>query len=290
MKNSNKQTTIKSTEQIELLKLLLKDIPGKSRNNIKSILARGQVSINNKVIRQYNHIVKAGQEVLINWNIEELPEGLNIVYEDEDIIVINKQSGLLSIATTKENQQTAYSILSDHIKKRDQKNRIFIVHRLDKETSGLMLFAKSQTIKDKLQNNWQEVVIERSYVVVVEGCVEKDDGVISSWLTEGKNMIMYSSKTPNEGKKAITQFCVLKKNNNYSLLEVKLKTGRKNQIRVHMKDLKHSVIGDKKYGTRTNPINRLGLHARVLTFIHPVTGEEKRFQTDIPKEFKQLFK
>jgi 23S rRNA pseudouridine1911/1915/1917 synthase len=285
-----KQTIIKASEQTELLKLLLKEIPAKSRNNIKSILTRGQVSINNKVIKQYNHIVKQGQDVIINWNKEIPPEGLTIIYEDSDIIVIDKLSGLLSIATTKETQQTAYSILTDFVKKRDHTNRIFIVHRLDKETSGLMLFAKSQAIKDKLQNNWKEVVTERSYIVAVEGVVEKDEGVISSWLTEGKNMIVYSSRTPNNGKKAITHYRVLNRKNNYSLLEVTLKTGRKNQIRVHMQDLKHSVVGDKKYGAITNPINRLGLHAHVLAFKHPATGLETRFQTDIPKEFKKLFK
>jgi len=290
MNNSHKQTVIKASEQTELLKLLLEEIPAKSRNNIKSILTRGQVSINNKIVKQYNHVVKQGQAVIINWSKEIPPEGLTIVYEDSDIIVIDKQSGLLSIATTKEKQQTAYSILSEHIKKKDPKSRIFIVHRLDKETSGLMLFAKSQAIKDKLQNSWQEIVTERSYVVVVEGLVEKGEGVISSWLTEGKNMIVYSNKTPNNGKKAITHFRVLKRKNIYSLLEVTLKTGRKNQIRVHMQDLKHSVIGDKKYGATTNPINRLGLHAHVLAFMHPVTGIEKRFQTDIPREFMQLFK
>jgi len=152
------------------------------------------------------------------------------------------------------------------------------------------MFAKSEKVQQMLQKAWKEAVLERTYIVVVEGPVTKEEGTITSWLTESKAFIMYSSRTPNDGQKAITHYRVLKKNKHYSLLEVKLETGRKNQIRVHMKDIGHSVIGDKKYGAIKQPIARLGLHARVLAFKHPITGEEVRYETAIPQEFLNLFK
>ena len=151
------------------------------------------------------------------------------------------------------------------------------------------MFAKSREIQQILQNAWNKDVIERSYVVVVEGRVQQDQGSITSWLKENKARVMYSSPTPDDGQKAVTHYQVLKKNDEYSLLQVRLETGRKNQIRIHMKDLGHSIIGDKKYGATQNPVNRLGLHARVLVFRHPVTGEELRFETPTPKKFIRLF-
>jgi len=292
MTGKEKQTCIKVNEPAELMKFLLVAIPSKSRNEIKSLLAHHQISVDNEVITQYNHPLEIGQEVVVNWTkvlIEKQPQGLNIVFEDPFIIIIEKQAGLLSIATVTEKEQTAYSILSEHVKKRDPKNKIFVLHRLDRDTSGVMMFAKSEKVQQLLQNAWKETVLERSYIAVVEGLVTQEQGTITSWLTESKAFIMYSSRTPNGGQKAVTHYKVLKKNKHYSLLEVKLETGRKNQIRVHMQDIGHSVIGDKKYGAIKHPIGRLGLHARVLAFKHPMTGEEVRYETDIPKEFLNLF-
>ena len=287
-----KQTYLEVTEQDELMKFLLVQLPNKSRNDIKSLLAHRQISVDNEVITQFNHPLLKGQQVVVNWAkvlIEEQPAGLNIVFEDPYIIIIEKQAGLLSIATATEKEQTAYSILSDHVKKRDPKNKIFVLHRLDRETSGVMMFAKSEMIQQALQKAWKEAILERTYIVVVEGAVTKEQGTITSWLTESKAFIMYSSHTPNNGQKAITHYRVLKKNKHYSLLEVKLETGRKNQIRVHMKDIGHSVIGDKKYGSTKHPIGRLGLHAQVLAFKHPTTGEVVRYESEIPKVFLNLF-
>ena len=287
-----KQTYLEVTEQDELMKFLLVQLPNKSRNDIKSLLAHRQISVDNEVITQFNHPLLSGQQVVVNWAkvlIEEQPAGLNIVFEDPYIIIIEKQAGLLSIATATEKEQTAYSILSDHVKKRDPKNKIFVLHRLDRETSGVMMFAKSEMIQQALQKAWKEAVLERTYIVVVEGAVTNEQGTITSWLTESKAFIMYSSHTPNNGQKAITHYRVLKKNKHYSLLEVKLETGRKNQIRVHMKDIGHSVIGDKKYGATKHPIGRLGLHAQVLAFKHPTTGEVVRYESEIPKVFLNLF-
>jgi len=287
-----KRTYLKVTEPSELLKFLFVEIPSKSRSEVKSLLAHRQILVDNEVITQYNHPLKVGQEVVVNWTkvlVEKQPQGLKIVFEDSDIIIIEKQAGLLSIATATEKEQTAYSILSEHVKKRDPKNKIFVLHRLDRETSGVMMFAKNEKVQKLLQNAWKETVLERIYVVVVEGSVTKEQGTITSWLTESKTFKVYSSRTPNDGQKAVTHYKVLKKNNHYSLLEVKLETGRKNQIRVHMQDIGHSVIGDKKYGATKQPIGRLGLHAQVLAFRHPITGEEIRYETDIPKEFINLF-
>ena len=288
----NKQTSLEVTEPSELLKFLQVKIPSKSRNDLKSLLEHRQILVDQEVITRFNHPLELGQQVVVNWSkvlVEKQPQGLKIVFEDPYIIIIEKQAGLLSIATATEREQTAYSILSEHVKNRDPKNKIFVLHRLDRETSGVMMFAKSEKIQKSLQNAWKEAVLERTYVVVVEGPVTKEEGTITSWLTESKTFMMYSSRTPNDGQKAVTHYKVLKKNKHYSLLEVKLETGRKNQIRVHMKDIGHSVIGDKKYGATKHPLARLGLHARVLAFRHPVTGEEVRYETDIPKEFLNLF-
>jgi 23S rRNA pseudouridine1911/1915/1917 synthase len=287
-----KQTFIKVSETDELLSFLLKQMPDKSRNTVKSLLSHRQVSVDYKVTTQFNQSLKPGQEVIINWGkVQEKSDDrkLKIYFEDPYLIVVEKQHGLLSIASDKEKDKTAYGMLSRMVKKENSENLIFIVHRLDRETSGLMLFAKSYEVQQLLQKAWQETVVERSYVVVVEGSVEQDQSTITSWLKENKALVMYSSQTPNDGQKAITLYKVLKRNEQFSLLEVKLETGRKNQIRVHLKDIGHPVVGDKKYGSTQNPIGRMGLHARVLAFTHPVTGKEVRFETPIPRRFSELF-
>ena len=292
MHTSNKPTSFQVVEPGELMKFLIVQLPGQGRNNIKSLLANRQILVDQEVVTQYNYPLIIGQTVSIQWNKvrkESQPQRLEILFEDPHLIVIAKEAGLLSIATAQEKEQTAYSILSDHIKKRDPKNRIFIVHRLDRETSGVMLFAKSERIKELLQKDWKETVQERTYIAITEGPVTPTEGTITTWLKESKTFIVYSSPTSNGGQKAITHYRVLKKNKNFSMLEVNLETGRKNQIRVHMQVLGHPIIGDKKYGSTKNPILRMGLHAQVLAFKHPVTNEEMRFETEIPKEFASLF-
>lgn len=285
--------TFEVKETSELMKFLIANLKGKSRENIKSLLAHHQVAVDGKMTTQFNHPLEIGQTVSISKvRVSKLNsdyQKLNIIFEDAHIIVIEKREGLLSMATEKEKEQTAYSLLSEYIKKKNPNNLIFIVHRLDRETSGLMMFAKSLVVQQKLQEAWKEVVVERNYVVVVEGQVEKNEGTITSWLKENKALTMYSSPTENDGQKSITHYKVLKRNKKYSLLDIKLETGRKNQIRVHMKEIGHSVIGDKKYGGDKSPIGRLGLHARILAFVHPITGEPLRFETPIPKKFMELF-
>ena len=288
-----KEVAIKVSEATELMKFLIEKFPEKSRTTIKSMLAHKQVTVGDLVTTQFDFPLKRGQMVYLNKKkTEEKPRfrGMRIVHEDADIIVIEKSSGLLSIATDKEKVKTAYSMLSEYVKRFDPKNLIFIVHRLDRDTSGLMMFAKSKKVQEALQKDWNESIIERSYVVVVEGVVEKAEGTITSWLKENKALVMYSSQNPDDGQKAVTNYKVLKTDKQFSLLEVKLETGRKNQIRVHMKDLGFPVTGDKKYGAKLNPIGQMGLHARVLAFKHPVTGRMLRFDTPIPGKFLKVIR
>jgi 23S rRNA pseudouridine1911/1915/1917 synthase len=280
------------TESTELLKFLFASMPEKSRAAVKSILERGLVSIDGEIVTQFNHPLAAGQDVEIRRAGEAgqgTGRGVKIVFEDAHLIVIEKRAGLLSIGTDLEREKTAYSLLSEHVKRSNSHNRIFVLHRLDRETSGLMMFAKSQAVQQALQDDWQEAVLERIYLAVVEGRLKEPQGIITSWLTENKSLIMRSSATPNEGQKAMTHYRVLKTSPQCSLVELTLETGRKNQIRVHMQDLGHSVVGDEKYGARLNPIHRLGLHAHVLAFRHPITGKTLRFESPVPNEFARLF-
>ena len=279
-------------ENVSLMEFLMAQMPGKSRSKIKFLLGNKQVLVDGKAISQFNHPLVSGQNIEISKERvepEKKSREYNIVFEDEELIVIEKQAGLLSISTEKEKRATAYSLLSNHVKKQNRDNRIFVVHRLDRETSGLMLFAKNQEVKFHLQELWNNTVIERSYVAVVEGVVEKPDGVITSYLVEGKTFKVHSSQNPKYGKKAVTNYKVLKKQKEYTLLKVNLETGRKNQIRVHLQDIGHSIVGDKKYGANSSPIKRLGLHAQQLSFIQPITGKKLNFETKIPDAFLRIF-
>ncbi|MCM3131196.1 RluA family pseudouridine synthase [Paenibacillus polysaccharolyticus] len=282
----------KVTEPDELLNFLLKHVKS-GRNAVKSILGRGQVSIDEKVVTKFNEPLLPGQIVSISKEgAVAAPSltGINILHEDDDIIVIRKEAGLLSIAADKSDDLTAYRQLMSHVRRTNELNRIFIVHRLDRDTSGVMMFAKSEEVQQQLQNNWKENVQDRVYVALVEGAVAQEEGTISSWLKETKTLKMYSSSRPNDGQHAVTHYKRLKSNREFSLLEVRLETGRKNQIRVHMEDLGHPIAGDRKYGARTRDLGRLGLHARVLSFIHPTTGKLMTFETDIPKPFLYPFR
>ncbi|MCR8645628.1 RluA family pseudouridine synthase [Paenibacillus sp. N1-5-1-14] len=290
-KPADKATRLTVTESAELLSFVMEKLPSRGRNSIKSILSRGQISVNGKAITQFNHPLEPGQEVVINWEkiVEEVKLlGIRIIHEDDDIMVINKDSGMLSIATATEKENTAYHQLTDHVRRTDPKARIFVVHRLDRDTSGVMMFAKNEEAQQKMQNAWQDAVEERTYVALVEGNVKRESGTITSWLKESKTLLMYSSQYANDGQKAVTHYKLLQTNREFSLLEVNLETGRKNQIRVHMSDIGHPVVGDKKYGSRKNIIGRLGLHARVLAFQHPTTGEKMRFETKVPEKFQRV--
>lgn len=277
--------------EYELLAFLYEAISDRSRNSVKSILRRGQVFVNNKAITQFNHPLKSGDDVQIVKNEAAKRKaaliGLTILFEDRDIIVVHKEAGLLSVATLREDELTAHAQLMTYVKDKHPKNRIFIVHRLDRETSGVMMFAKSEQVKRQLQDKWHEVAKERTYVALVEGQVEKDHDTITSYLKETATHMVYSSKS-RDGLRAVTHYKKIRSNSDYSLLEVSLETGRKNQIRVHMQDIGHPVIGDKKYGSTKNPIKRLGLHAKTLAFYHPRTNKLMRLTADVPKDMARF--
>ncbi|MCL2638710.1 MAG: RluA family pseudouridine synthase [Oscillospiraceae bacterium] len=212
----------------------------------------------------------------------------NIIYEDSDIIVIDKPAGMLSVSTDRQSENTAYRFVNDYL--RSKHGRVWIVHRLDRDTSGVLLFAKSEKIKLKLQENWDSMAVQRGYTAVVEGKVKAPERRITSWLKQTKTLFVYSSQKENDGKLAITSYKRLQTSKSYSLLEIALETGRKNQIRVHMKDIGHPIAGDKKYGAATNPLRRTALHASVLVIKHPTTGEEMSFESAVPACFTKMFK
>lgn len=276
-----------------LLPFLFESMPQRKRVTVKDYLKHNQVAVNNVPLTQFNAELHPGDVVKVNLS-REFPvfyhRRVQLVYEDDDIIVINKGYGLLSMGTDKVKEGTAYSIVRDYVKWQDPRNKIFIVHRLDRDTSGLMMFAKNIEAKEAMQHNWNNMVLNRKYLAVVEGKVEEPEGTIKSYLAETSQYEVYSTENPNEGQLAVTRYTTLKCRNGYSLLEVELDTGRKNQIRVHMKDLGHPIAGDRKYGAKTSPIHRLALHAQILRFVHPITRKEMNFTTPIPASFASMVK
>lgn len=267
---------------IEFLKKMFSNL---SKNSVKSLLHNEKVFVNGNMTTKYNYELNAGDIVEIR---EKVAKNIDIIYEDKDIIVINKPSGLLTVATEKEKNKTAYHLIMEYLKKKNKNNRIFIIHRLDKDTSGIIMFAKNERAKHLYQDNWNDIVKKRCYYAVIDGKMENKEGTIKSYLKENGNMV-YSVKD-RSGKLAITEYKVLKERKNISLLDINLKTGRKNQIRVHMKENKTPILGDLKYGEKSKLINRLALHAYKLELINPVTKKLLTFEINMPNEFKMLFK
>lgn len=282
-----------AAEESTLMQCLEAKLTDHKRTSIKALMKYNQVALNSMPTSQFDQPVHAGDTLSVNFTrpfvVFSHPR-IKLVYEDNDIIVINKGSGILSVSTDNVKDGTAYSILRDYLKKKDPRLMLFVVHRLDRDTSGLMMFAKNVEAKEAMQHNWNNMVLGRRYVAVVEGKVEQEEGVVKSYLAETSQFEVYSTQNPDEGQLAITRFKRLQCNNGYSLMELSLDTGRKNQIRVHMKDLGHPIVGDRKYGAKASPIYRLGLHARTLHFAHPVTKKEMLFETPIPSRFLSLLK
>ena len=274
-----------------LLEYLISVMPDRKRTAIKSLLAHNQIAVNGLPVTQFDTPLKPGDEVKANLSREFrvfYNRRLKIVYEDNDIIVINKGYGLLSMGNDKVKDGTAYSILQEYLKWQDPRNKLFIVHRLDRDTSGLMVFAKNVEAKERLQHNWNNMVLSRKYLAVVEGQPEPAEGEVRSYLAENSRYEVYSTDDPSEGQLAVTRYRTLKSRHGYSLMEVELDTGRKNQIRVHMKDLGHPISGDRRYGAKTSPIHRMALHAQTLRFIHPVTRKDMNFTTPVPASFARM--
>lgn len=280
-------------EPMPLMEFLASIMPQASRTKLKSLLSKRVVYVDNTITTQFDYPLKPGMKVQISRarSTHEFHNRLlKIVYEDAYLIVVEKMEGLLSVSTERQKERTAVSFLNEYLQRSAGRNhRVYVVHRLDRDTSGLMMFAKDEQTQNTLRDHWHEIVFDRRYVAVVHGDMEKDEGTVHSWLTDHT---LYVSSSPKDdgGKEAWTHYRTIRRANGYSLVELHLETGRKNQIRVHMQDLGHPVVGDGRYGREedTNPLRRLALHAFKLCFDHPVTGEEMRFETPYPPEFKKL--
>lgn len=258
-----------------------------SKKNVKNLLKYKLVMVNENIISQFDFPLKKEDIVIVNKK-EDNKHNLEIIYEDKELIVINKPSGLLSISGGNEKENTAYHLVSEYLKSKNKKVKVFVVHRLDKDTSGVLMFAKNEEIKNKLQNNWNKIVYKRGYLAIIEGKLNKKSGTIKNYLDESKTQMVYITNN-KKGKLAITNYQVLKETRYNSLVEIFLDTGRKNQIRVHMQSLGHSIVGDKKYGATTNPIKRMGLHSHIFAFVHPDTKKKMIFEAKLPEEFKKMF-
>ncbi len=290
----------------ELLPFLLTKMGGMTRTSIKQLLGQRRVKVNNAIQTRHDTPLRKGDLITIEsgrGNAELRHPKLRIIYEDDALIVVEKKNGLLTVPyNPKSTETTALSILKDYVKKQSRQASVYVVHRLDRETSGVLVFAKSPELQEYMRTYWRQLVSKRTYVALVEGKLQKREGTITSWLTEDdRTAMVYSSPTNNGGQKAITHYQVVKESTlqsddtaltaEYSLVELNLETGRTNQIRVHMATIGHPVVGDRKYGhgNESSPIDRLCLHARTLEFIHPMTEKKVRFEASTPKEFARIF-
>lgn len=289
MRNSSalRFTTFRVKQDSTLLDFIMQALDGISHSRAKAILSGGGVRVDRKIVRQFDLPLKQGQMVEIS---KSKPRGelkskfVKIVYEDAQLIVIEKAPGILSMATS-HHSFCVKQVLDDYFHRTHQKCTAHVVHRLDRETSGLLVYAKTLEAEQILEHNWRDIVTDRRYMALVSGTPEQKQGTIESWLRDNKAYFTYSSPTDNGGKYAVTHYRVIRTDGAHSLVELKLETGRKNQIRVHMQDIGHPVCGDTKYGNGDDPIHRLALHAFRLNFYHPITGEPLHFETGVPKAF-----
>jgi 23S rRNA pseudouridine1911/1915/1917 synthase len=294
-------TVLKVSEPMQLMDFLIAKMGGMARSSVKQLLGQRRVKVGNAIQTRHDFALKTGDIVTVSsgrGNSQLTHPKLKIVYEDDDLIVVNKQPGLLTVAATPgSSETTAYSILRAYVKKQNARAGVYVVHRLDRETSGLLVFARSEELQHYMRQYWRELVTERTYIALAEGVLEPREGQIRSWFTEDKrNAVVYSSPVDDGGDLAITNYKTLRVSamiggsNIYSLVELHLETGRTNQIRVHLASKGCPVVGDRKYGhgNEYSPIDRLCLHAKVLAFIHPVTEKTVRFESPVPKEFNRV--
>ena len=278
-------------EDDTLLSWLLANLK-ESRSKVKATLQGRGIKVNGKQVTQFDVPIHNGDKISISRskkNDQFKSRYLSIVYEDKYLVVIEKNVGILSMAAG-HSSLNVKTILDDYFRRTRQRCTAHVVHRLDRDTSGLMIYAKDMQTEQILEHDWHNIVYDRRYVAVVSGEMEDNEGTIANWLKDNKNYVTYSSPTDNGGKYAVTHFYVLNRTTEHSLVEYQLETGRKNQIRVHSADMGHPVCGDVKYGNGDDPLGRLCLHAYVLCFYHPVTHERMEFETMIPTQFRKLFK
>lgn len=282
--------TFKVVEPAQLIAFIMEKMHGMSRNRAKALITNRVVLVNNAITTHPLAELKPGDVVQLDRSKHKKSfhcKELDIVFEDPYLFIIDKHPGLLSMSNNSR-QQTVQTVLNRYLEKGGGRNTSHLVHRLDRDTSGLMVYAKDVQTQQSFINGWQQLVTDRRYLALVKGEFEQARGRIQSWLTEDKKFVTHSSPVDNGGKYAVTHYNVLASSNGYSLVECELETGRKNQIRVHMADLGHPVVGDRKYGSDEDPMRRLGLHAYMLCFTHPVTGKHLRFETPVPFCFEKL--
>lgn len=277
---------------VQLLEFLIEEA-GQSRSKIKATLQGRGIKVDGKCVTQFDFALRPGMVVAVSMT-KKNNEGLKsryvkIVYEDRWLVVVEKNIGILSMAAG-HSSLNVKSVLDDYFHKSRQKCRAHVVHRLDRDTSGLMIYAKDMETEQILERNWHDIVYDRRYIAVLSGEMENDEGTIANWLKDNKAYVTYSSPVDNGGKYAVTHYFTHNRTTEHSLVEFKLETGRKNQIRVHSADMGHPVCGDVKYGNGDDPLHRLCLHAFLLCFHHPVTGEPMEFETPVPSQFRMLFR
>ncbi|MCR4613645.1 MAG: RluA family pseudouridine synthase [Bacteroidaceae bacterium] len=293
-KQANHYTDYHVRQPQELMDFLMAVVTSGNRTRAKQLLTQRMVYVDKVITTQYNTPLRDGQLVQIakSGHLHTLNNPfVHIVYEDAFLIVIDKAPGILTNAPLEGRENNVKRILDEYLKRGNKPVRSHTVHRLDRYTSGLMVFAKRRDVQEIFMEHWQEIVTDRRYEAVVEGRMERDTGTVRSWLYDDKRFMTHSSPTETEeGRLAITHYHTLQRSDNCSLVEFKLETGRKNQIRVHMQDLHHPVVGDLKYGAQTDPIGRVCLHAYRLAFIHPITHEQLQFDSPVPVEFGKLMK
>lgn len=299
-RKANHYTNYPVEQPAELMQFLMNRISGISRTKAKELLSQRMVYVDQEIVTQYNHPLKPGQLVQVckNRHKHDLKSRwVRLVYEDAFLLVVEKKEGILTNALPGDRRENVKAILDEYVKRQNKTFSVHTVHRLDKGTSGLLLFAKRRDVQQMLTSDWRGVVKDRRYIAVVHGDMEKDAGTVSSWLSDNKMFVSYSTPYDNGGKESITHYHTLKRTNGFSLVELKLDTGRKNQIRVHMQDLHHPIVGDFKYGStqeaygdRHDAAGRICLHAFRLAFRHPITGEQLKFETEIPSSFTKLLK
>lgn len=285
--DNNNELTFTVLDYNELLPFIMKKMDGISRTKAKNILSSGSVYVNGKNVTRHNFSLLPGMEVKINKNhkINHIDnQWVRIVYEDRYLFVVEKKAGIICHSPNP-NDETVQSILNQYLESSHKRCHAHTIHRLDRDTSGLMIFAKDKKVALKFEENWKETVHDRRYMALVHGEIRKQEGTISSWLKD-TGPVVVSAKFDNGGKYAVTHYKLIKVRDGYSLVELRLDTGRKNQIRVHLRDIGFPVVGDMKYGDGDDKIGRLGLHAFKLCFIHPVTGQELKFETPLPQSFR----
>lgn len=274
-----------------LLEWLLENLKGMSRSKIKATLKGKGIKVDGRIVTQFDYPLTPGMKISVSLNKQNdlfKSRYVKLVYEDRYLVVVEKTEGILSMAAGKQSPNVK-SILDGYFLLSRQKCRVHVVHRLDRDTSGLLIYAKDMQTEQILEHEWHDIVYDRRYVAVLSGEMEEDEGTVTGYLKDNKSFITYSSPTDNGGKFAVTHFRTLARTTEHSLVEFKLETGRKNQIRVHAADLGHPVCGDIKYGNGDDPVHRLCLHAYLLCFYHPVTHERMEFETPIPPSFRRLF-